>query len=372
MKCGIITFHRAVNYGAILQTYALNTTINNLGVNCEIIDYHCPFLEKHYQPFSIKTLLNIKQIAILLLKNGNIKDNRANFELFSDKYLPKSSKVYKTESDLVESNDEYDFFITGSDQVWSYYCAGFDKAYFLDFVTDNNKKNSYAASFGVSEIPKEHVETYRGLLQDFENISLREQRGVQIVKELIDREATEVLDPTLLLRRDEWSSMALENNQVNKYVLVYLLAETKSIIRLAKKVAKEKNLKIIYIHDRLFNQQGMDNMSKIDPSRWLSLFLNAEYIVTNSFHGVCFSINFHKEFYMQYLPEPAKVNSRLENILDMFKLSDRCITDLTTLDLQSTIDYSEVEITLNNERENSLSYLENIISKSYDRKLEYK
>ena len=362
MKCGIITFHRAINFGAVLQTYALNKTIENLGVNCEVIDYYCPFLENHYKPFRIKDLFNIKKMAIIFLKNGYTKDNRINFELFSEKYIKKSLKIYRTHSDLIQCNEEYDTFITGSDQVWSYYCAGFDKAYFLDFVIDRHKKNSYGASFGVSKIPDEYRNKYRELLREFENISVREKQGVEIVKNIIEKNATQVLDPTLLLTKHEWMSITVDNDKKDKYLLVYLLAENKSIIKLAKKIAEEKNIKIIYINDRLFKKSGMNNVGKIDPAKWLSLFLNAEYIVTNSFHGVCFSINFHKEFYMQYLPEPAKVNSRLENILSLFDLSDRCIYNMSTLNLENKVDYTKVEKKLNEERKKSIDFLKTIIN----------
>lgn len=286
----------------------------------------------------------------------------ANFRKFTKKYITTSDRVYKDTDDLRLSNAEYNIFFTGSDQVWSYYCAGFDKAFFLDFVDDNKKKNSYAASFGVDNIPDEYIEQYINLLSNFNNISLREYQGKNIVKELINKDAEVVLDPTLLLNKDEWKSIASPNVFNEKYILVYLLAETKSIIKFAKQLAQKKNLKIIYVHDRIFNQRGMNNIKKVSPEEWLNLFINAEYIVTNSFHGIAFSVNFGKNFFMEYLPEPAKVNSRLENILKMFNLENRCINS-SQFSLDDKINYDNVEKILNMERNKSLTYLKKILLK---------
>lgn len=360
MKCGVITFHRAINFGAVLQTYALNKVINDLGVDCEVIDYYCTTLEKQYKPLSIKSLIELKKMASILLKNAQVKDNRKSFDDFSKRYIKFSREKFYSNKDLINCNKNYDIFIAGSDQVWSYYCAGFDTAYFLDFVKDNHKKNSYAASFGVESIPNQYISKYNELLKDFNNISVREEQGAEIVKSITKREATVVLDPTLLVTKEQWNEISPENNQSEKYILVYLLAETKSIFKFAKTLAKDKNLKIVYIHDRLFNKGGVKNLNKVSPDRWVSLFINAEYIVTNSFHGVAFSINLEKEFYMEYLPEPAKVNSRLENILKVFNLNNRCINDNIS-SFNEKIDYKTVSKLVQYEREKSINYLSNEI-----------
>lgn len=361
MKCGIITFHRAINFGAVLQTYALNKTINRMGVDCDVIDYRCPFLEKQYAPVSLKTAIDPMRIARILLKNIQVKDNRENFEKFSNKYIKTSPKSYNTKKELEECNKDYDIFITGSDQVWSYYCAGFDKNYFLDFVSDSFKKNSYAASFGVDSIPNDKKDTYRDLLSDFNNISVREKQGANILENIVDKENTIVLDPTLLLTKEDWSTIAYNDINEGRYLLVYLMAETKSIFKFAEELARERNLEIIYINDRFYKKKNMKNFSKIKPEQWISLFINAECIVTNSFHGIAFSINFNKEFFIEYLPEPAKVNSRLEYILDLFELTDRCISDMPKSKINKKIDYQKVQQILDKERCKSLNYIKQIL-----------
>ncbi|WP_040373720.1 polysaccharide pyruvyl transferase family protein, partial [Peribacillus psychrosaccharolyticus] len=247
----------------------------------------------------------------------------------------------------------------GSDQVWNYLTAGFDKSYFLDFVQDKSKKNSYAASFGVDSIPETYKKDYYKLLSDFQNISVREQQGADIVKDVLEVNPPVLLDPTLMLNREEWNRVSSKNKENAEYLLLYLIAESKSIISLAKRVAKERNLKIIYISDRLYKSTGMDNRSKVGVDEWVNLFLNASFIVTNSFHGVAFSINFQKEFYMQYLPGNAKVNSRLENILELTGLKDRFVSDFEKINIDH-IDYSKVNKILQQEREKSIKYLKNV------------
>lgn len=359
MKYGIITFHRAINYGAVFQTYALCETIKNQGYDCEVIDYRCEFLEKQYRKFGIYDLFNPKKIALILLKNIPIRDNTLNFENFRNKHLTLSERIYNSPLDLKESNNIYDVFITGSDQVWSYYCAGFDKSYFLDFVSTVNKKTSYAASFGVTSIPNEYKTDYIELLNEFNSISVREEQGAKLVKELTNENVEVVLDPTLLLSHKQWEKIAVPHIKNKKYILIYLLAESDTLFSFAKKIANEKNLEIIYIHDRLFSKKGVTNLNKVSPEEWLSLFKNAEMIITNSFHGICFSINFNKEFYVEFLPEPAKVNSRLENILKAFDLENRVINSCTT----TKIDYEKVNKILEEKRRQSLCFIkEHIIN----------
>ncbi len=367
MKCGVLTFHRAQNYGAILQAYALQKSIHKIGVDCELVDYRCPFIEKYFQPFSIKSFKNFKKIAAIVLLNGRVIDNRSNFEDFINNYLKTSSEVITSSDELDELNSIYDTFITGSDQVWSYLTAGFDKSFFLDFVDDKNKKNAYAASFGVEKLPDELKLEYKKLLSNFANISVREEQGADIVKELLEIEPLVVLDPTLLLDKNEWLKISSGNYEEQEYLLLYVIAESKSILDLARKIARKNNLKIVYINDRLYKRFGMENKSKLKVTDWVSLFLNAKYIVTNSFHGVAFSINFQKEFFMKYLPEPAKVNSRLQNILDLFELEDRHVKNLNCLDQIERIDYVKVNRLLEVERKKSIEYLNSIFTNCIDK-----
>ena len=151
MKIGIMTFHRAINYGAVLQTYALQKYLNDSGYDAEVIDYRCDHMENFYKILSVKNK-SIKQVIRGLLNFIYVYKKKSRFYGFLDQNVKISSKIYD-KSNIGESNNEYDKFITGSDQVFNYACSQFDKNYFLEFVKNYDKKYSYAASFGMKEVP---------------------------------------------------------------------------------------------------------------------------------------------------------------------------------------------------------------------------
>lgn len=355
-KIAILTFHRSINYGAVLQAFALKSVITELNADCSIIDYKNQFIEDINQ---VK-LLNFNSTKDFI--NGIItyptKKKKFNkFIHFRKKYLQPVE---------FNANDQkmFDVFITGSDQVWNYRLSNFDKTYFLDFVNDNRKKNSYAASFGFSEIPEEHTELYRSLLKGFNNISIRETQGAKIIADLINQDKPVVLDPTLLLDKKQWESMFNIRRGIainKKYILLYLMISEPAIVKFTEKLASETGYEIIYITDKLVRKLNATYERTVSPVEWLELFLNATYIVTNSFHGVAFSINFNKEFFMGLLPSSADVNSRLENIIKLFGLEDRKITRNTQMDMKPGIDYNRVNSILQSEKVKSKEYLMKIL-----------
>ena len=197
-------------------------------------------------------------------------------------------------------------------------------------------------------------------MSDFNEISVREKQGNEIIETLLEIDVPVVLDPTMLLSVEDWINYMDDSVQKNDYILVYLMAETNSIFSFAQELSKSTDAEIIYINDRFYRKKGMKNISRISPNQWLSLFHNAKYVVTNSFHGLAFSINFNKNFFVELLPEPAKVNSRLKDTLDMFELNNRLINDGYNENIFDDINYSSININLNIERERSLKYLENL------------
>ncbi|MEZ8650765.1 polysaccharide pyruvyl transferase family protein [Vibrio splendidus] len=352
MKIATITYHRAINYGAILQCYALQKSLHDLGYESEVLDYRCAFLEKQYRKKSITNLPTLRELAVMIIKNGNAKNNQDNFRLFMENEMTVSPRAY-TDQNIGQSNQSYDKFIVGSDQVWSYFCSGFDQRYFLDFVQDNTKKISYAASFGVDSIPNELQDVYFPLISSFNKISVREEQAKSLVSQVAKRDSEVVLDPTLLLDKKSWSSLASGKFKNRKYVLLYMIAESKSTIDFAKNKAKENGCEVIYISDRLFKKRGVTTISKVPVYDWIDLFLNADFVVTNSFHGLAFSINFEKQFYADLLPN-AKVNSRILNILKTFDFENRLISYNKD---ESILDFSDSNKVLDKLRSKSLSFL---------------
>lgn len=359
MKIKIITFHRAINYGAVLQTYALFNVLKKIVHKCDsvsLFDYRCDKIEKQYNPFILQKGLNKKISGIFCFPFNVIRYIK--FRRFIGSNLILSKEFSKD-----------DLFITGSDQVWNYHCSNFDKAYFLNFL--NDKKYSYSASFGFSEIPEEKRPEYKELLTDFKKISVREQSGVEIINDLMDREVYRTLDPTLLLDLNEWNKIASINRINERYILVYLMNNTKSIIRFAEKLSLKTGYKLIFIDNNFLStkiKKAHKSTSKciVSPEEWVSLFSNASYIVTNSFHGIVFSINFNKQFFLELLPDNSTINTRLENILDIFNLNDRIIIDGEYNNFDKMINYNDINIILDEERIKSMEYLKSIIEENHE------
>lgn len=351
MKLGILTFHRALNYGAVLQTYALQKALENCGAEAEVIDYRAPFNEKRFQKKTLKDVMHIRTLYGILFQNSYKLYERSTFDSFVDK-IPHSSAVNNTD-ELQLVCREYDRIVCGSDQVWNLACTENDDSYFLPFIDDLRKKTSYAASIGYSKLPEQYRDKYKRLISGYSAISVREKEGVEIVKDVSGRTATYVVDPTLLLNRNEWISIAnYERVPKFKYVLLYLMSEDKILISYARKYAKENHCKVVYINDRLFKLNGAVNFRKVTPEEWIGLFDKAECIFTNSFHGTTFSINLRKHFYIRYIPRSV-ANSRLKCILEDTGLEKREIDHFSG----EKIDYNRVDLLLNNRITESYQYI---------------
>lgn len=324
---GILTFHRALNYGAILQAYALQRKFKNLGYNAEIIDYRPEFNERRFEKPSVSEILKPRSLYNIIFRNGYFKFERGPFEEFINKNINLSPDVVYDENGLKIYNERYKKFIVGSDQVWNFACSEHDVNYFLPFAKNDIQRTSYAASFGVSNIKEEYEKEYTNLINGFSAISVREEDGKKIVEKLTKKKANVVLDPTFLISKVEWA-MIKDDSLINKngYVLLYLMHEDRELIRIAKKIAKEKGVEVIYISDRLIKARGVKTYSNITPSQWVGLFYNATYIITNSFHGTAFSIICEKQFSIKLI-ENSIANSRLKNVLKKFGLEKRCINE---------------------------------------------
>jgi len=343
-ETGILTFHRAVNYGAALQAIALKEKIS-FYTQTEIINYICPYIENYYKPFNKNLLKGI--IRFLLLKK---RDKR--FEKFVSKMS--SEKIYN-KVDL--HNAEYEKIIVGSDQVWNYGCSGADEAYLLPNV--NTKKYSYAASFGVSELPKEQVPIFKECLSTFRFLSVREKTGKEICKKQLGLSAEVVLDPTLLLTKREWADLLKLLEKPKGYVLMYSLDINKKIKETAKKVSKQLRLPIYNITISSKDFFGNKTIKNAGPKEWVELFYNATFIVTDSFHGTAFSVNFNKPFYSFANNERA---SRIVDLLDTLGLQKRLNVDLEDINAQDQLDYISVNEKLEEERKKSNSFIEKIIN----------
>ena len=357
MKIGTLTFHTAHNYGAVLQAYALVRTIQELGYDAEIIDYHAEFNAKRFATKPLKHYLSARQIYSILFRNAYHIPCTEVFTEFYKKYLPTSKQIYSKE-DLQKSENIYDRIVTGSDQIWNLACTAGDDAYFLPFVNNKHKKSAYAASFGVASIKEEDRQKISNYIASFETISVREKEGADIVKKLTGKDACHVIDPTLLLDMEQWIQLADYSRCPDRpYLLVYLMSEDISLLRFAKRYAKYHNLKVIYISQRLFKHMNLSYLRNVTPNQWLGLFSRADTVVTNSFHGSAFAVNFGKNVFIKYIPRSI-ANSRLKNIIEDYQLYTHLL-DKSNIGLTNfpPIDRNRVTKKLSTSRERSYDFI---------------
>lgn len=364
MKISIITMHAARNYGAVLQTYALQEYMEHNGHMVEIVDYrrwnqtllgYILNVNKKYQSNIITRIVFIIRTIIPKMKTTILFSKFVKKRLHLSQFQIKSSK----QIELIPSADIY---CVGSDQVWNPIAnSGLDCMYFWAGV--NGRKISYASSIGVLNVDDEVKAAYRNYLSDFSSVSVREQTSVDLLNEC-EIDATCVLDPAFLLDKDGWrdfcSGYAKESDS---YLLVYYFGNAQSIMQTAKRIAKDKGLRIKRIAVGFEKYNEDDEIERfITPERFIALFLDASFVITNSFHGTVFSINFEKEFLSYPVTEN---NARFMNILALFGLENRNLRNYKN-DTINPINYSLVNSILERERLHSMEYLENAIGHKYE------
>lgn len=351
MKVGIITFFNYNNYGAALQCYGLFKTLEEMGHEVEYLDYTCPYIGN---PFKIKHLKNKGLFGYIYSTVGYIcyLPRRKRFNEFR-KQIPHTKPL--NHENISEVGACYDKYITGSDQVWSTKLTDFDGTYFLDFVTDDVKKNSYSASFGENNIQEENREKYELLLKKFNGISVREDYGKRLVKEFTGKDSEITVDPTLLLTKKEWESIAAKKRVDGKYILVYQLGFSSQLIRAVKEVARETKLPVVYVPFPLGGLLKCKISLSAGPSEWLSLIKNAEYVITDSYHGIIFSIIF-KRLFLAVVDGQHK-NKRAISLLSKLHLEKRIAKEGQFADIKKEINYDVVMPILERDAEDSRKWL---------------
>lgn len=349
-KIGILTFQRALNYGALLQMYALHEFVleNFHQHQVEVVDYFSPLCEKEC------TLKNIKgrNVAMATLKKINFLLKRHQFADFIKKHI-NISKKYDIRS-IQEAKNEYDVLISGSDQVWNPIIISGDMNYLLKF-SDTSVKVSYAASIGRTELSPEDCDLYKKQLEQFKSLSVRERSAKKLVDGLLENDSTAVnVDPTLLLPTERWAKLA--NKKINRrYVMVYQVKYSQALLCKAKEFARDKGLEVIYIGP-FAKEKGIRYVPAPSVKQLLSLFKNADYVFTNSFHGTVFSIQFRRKFFVDLLFSDGR-NDRITDLLSVCNLTS-CM-DLSLI--EQTPDWNYVNEQLEMERQRSLNYLREAI-----------
>ena len=262
--------------------------------------------------------------------------------------------------------NKFDAFITGSDQVWNYRRTADIEDFLLTFVPDSKTKIAYAASFGVETLPFYLRKMYTKALQRLDAVSIRESSGVRLFRSLTGCDAEHVVDPTLLMPKEDWRLVAVDIELPERFVLLYTLNISLEVVRRAEKEAAMRNLPLVRIGS-FYHKSNYDQvieLPQIGPEQFLCLFDKADLVITNSFHGTVFSVNFGKNFF-SVLSEQSRQNSRIASILIQLGLEERIVYEhCDNSGAVSSIDWGVTADKLKHFREQGQNFLENALAKS--------
>ena len=352
-KAGIVTFHHAQSYGAQLQIYALQQFMLENGIENEVVNYRCKFLEDRARPFRYFKGKPLRQCAISFLYARQMTAFRKRVDAFGREHLRMTQPC--TPETVAERTEDMDLLIAGSDQVFNPSCVGFDPVYFLEFAPDH-KKFSYAASFGTADIPEEKKDAYRQRLAGFQGLSIREESGQALVKDLTGRESQIHVDPTFLLTRERWDAFLPE--KVRKpYIFLFTVLKPKRLVDYALKLSEQTGLPIVCLGYRhKVRNKRITYIDSAPANEFVELVKNAEYVCTNSFHGNAFSLIYHKQFIVE-TDTLSGENTRSKELMQRLGLASRILAGENWPEAEQATDWSVVEDYLSKERDRSRMYL---------------
>lgn len=276
------------------------------------------------------------------------KQRRRNkaFEIFFKESLDVSPEKYDL-NNISKCEEKYSKIVVGSDQVWNLNCTGSDLNYFLKFVSDNSKKYSYAASVGKVSNSGEEYDSIYNLINQFQNVSVREEAGKHFLEGRIKKEITVDCDPTFLLSRDEWLSVCKARHNLHNYIFVYSVNLPKTVVTAARKIASDLRKKIVFVTLRNKKIELLNNeleLTACGPGEFLALINGADLVITNSFHGTALSIILEKNFYLVRNEARGLDNSRMDNLLEKLNLTQRILHDQKfSMIKYEYINYSEIK-----------------------------
>lgn len=369
-KVAIMTWYQHRNYGTSLQAVALIHTIKKLGYEPYGIQYYSEGYERETR---LEKMLSARKMKdgmrhfIEGRKYPSIPDEekQKRYDVFMDENIPMETPT-QTASQLFRLNEKYDAFICGSDQIWTPYA--YNSKYFLDFVIDNKKKIAYAPSFGTNEIVNAYVRDEVGKqVKTFSHLSIREKQGADLLQKYYGLKAEVVLDPTLLVEKNEWEMLSGDTKRGKNTLLCYILGENESNWKYIEKIALYNNLnvRVIPVHNKDYYRK-YQVLKGIGPSEFLSEIRNADFICTDSFHGTVFSILYHRPFitFKRFADnDPKSQNSRILNLLEILNAQKHLWNG--SLKFAET-DWEEVDRRLEKERKKSFDFLRKALESAVD------
>lgn len=323
---GIFTFKHS-NYGAVLQCYALQKYLRNHSDNqVQVVDFTTDTHYRQDRYFKKRSNNPIKQLAYILLtlvRFPALLRRRQRTKTFKTDNIRWTS-LYSSESQLLSNPPKFDVYCTGSDQVFNL-SGEYKEVYYLHFNTFGGRKVAYAPSFGSNIFDTETEEEVSRYVKDFYALSCRENDGAEFLSKVTDSDVPVVLDPTLLLTKEEWLEVSHKPSSPESYILVYDLNGGKNLITIAKKVKERYKLPIVCITDKIEVFYHIDKqIYDAGPAEFVGWFANAKFVVTDSFHGTAFSVIFSKPF-ISYIAIP-KASSRIISLLNNLGLADHIVT----------------------------------------------
>ena len=372
MRAAVITLILSNNFGAALQGVAFGVVLKQLGIKAEFyryqnkerILYGMSFLRRilHWGMNCVRWLLTFGQ-------------RKRRFKQFRESYIPMTDKVYSQNEQLRQCPGDHDVFISGSDQIWNPEIFAQDYSYFLDFVPEGKKKISYASSFGSAGFHEAYRQKCGDLLSQYTHISVRETSGEKIVAELCGKTAITCLDPTLLLTPQQWKPM-MENASTNAKqfvgILCYIMPGDKivetAIESLAQQLHQKTGLPIMRLgikEYKVFCYPHGETDIQAGPAEFLAYFAGAEYVVTNSFHGTAFAMNFGKKCYNPIndkLNGETALHERMISLLKQLDAMDQIVlAGQPVLREHIDMDMDRSQQLLNQLRHRSMEYLTNAL-----------
>lgn len=372
MKVAVITRHAISNYGSLLQAIATQKIIEEQEHDCEIIDY----VRTDEEPQNWeKTTLSCKDgwngdpvkrtIYLAMREPEGIKAGKKFYEM-QKRYLH-LTKRYSSLSELENNPPQANIFMTGSDQVWGPVCNGtYDSAYFLPFVPKNKKKIAFAASMGKMKLTDSAEKMFSEYLSKYSAVAVREDAAAEYLRNQ-GLTCDTVLDPTLMLDGNTWRRFYKKDKQISKgkYILVYQIHSNKELNVYSKEMSKRLGLPLVRVSPS-FHQiaRGGKFIYLPDVTEFLSLIDHASFMMTDSFHGTAFAINFNTPF-AEVLPDNG-TSSRNVSILNLTGLSDRIVTNHTELvQLESSVDFSNANKAVEKKREESKVVLKGMLASAH-------
>ena len=345
-RVGILTLSSAINYGATLQCFSLVSFFNEQNeVKAQIINYTPDFMIGRYKPFSISNTNLFSMLKSIIANSLEYRAKKNKLNKFHEFWKNNLCLTDPVDSATINKLPQiFDKYVVGSDQVWNLSLTNYDKHFFLDFC--NKEKYSYAASLGGYDISSNDKSIFANYCKNFSFISVREQEGINLLKNILKENINieEAIDPVFLHNRDFWCHQCLENFTANNYILLYMFKNKEKGIEIARTLSEKYNKKIIMIGSSAFkNKNGILYYRDAGPQEFLSLFNNADFVITDSFHGLAFSIIFEKQFLV--FPYEG-TSSRMKNLLKIAGLENRMYTS-EDINIDVSIDFTLVKENMN-------------------------